>query len=127
VENRLPILTKVHADSMFRAGLLARSPDDQLWRLGQICLGDGAHTRDLVVLAASGSYIPTRRTRRVIAMVISRNSEPRNEQTSTEPVDEEAVAAELDLILARLEEGIPLQNRLMDALLSRLRTTLIAA
>jgi hypothetical protein len=62
-------------------------------------------------------------------MVVSRTPDRSDHMTSeaAEPADEQAAAAELDLILARLEEGIPLENRRMDELLSRLRTTLIAA
>ena len=69
------------------------------------------------------------RSRRVIVMVVSRRPEPSSQATSetVELTDEQLVAAELDLILARLEKGIPLENRRMDELLSRLRTTLIAA
>ena len=62
-------------------------------------------------------------------MVVSGTPDRSDHMTSepAEPADEQAAAAELDLILARLEEGIPLENRRMDELLSRLRTTLIAA
>ena len=62
-------------------------------------------------------------------MVVSRTPDRSDHMRSgaAEPADEQAAAAELDLILARLEEGIPLENRRMDELLSRLRTTLIAA
>jgi hypothetical protein len=59
-------------------------------------------------------------------MVVSGTADRSDHMTSeaAEPADEQAAAAELDLILARLEEGMPLENRRMDELLSRLRTTL---
>jgi hypothetical protein len=82
-----------------------------------------------MALATSSNYIRTQVTQGAIEMVVSRNPD-RSDQTTSDAIetaDEQTVAAELDLILARLEEGIPLENRRMDALLSRLRTTLIAA
>jgi hypothetical protein len=83
-----------------------------------------------VVLVTLRAYIAmVRWNPRGDRMVTRRNSEPGGALPSKEDeaVDEEVLAAETDLILTRLEEGIARENKAMDALLSRLRTTLITA